>query len=438
MRGTRVQGRGLAATGRTLALLAGLMLAACALPLTGAVAAPPDGGAVFHRVHSRAHLRAFWTPRRIRAAKPLSVLEYRSDGRLLTAAGDSTPAAAAPTAQGTDTGDSTLFPNRANGLVLFFYGSTEYQCSGSVVNSPAGNVVLTAGHCVIDPGPGTTATDIVFIPGYRDGAEPYGEWPATSFVTTPEWKNTASTGNPNDSDEAGDMAMLRLGNRPSDNASIQSVVGSVGIAFNQARNQTYMEYGYPAAFPYDGSRLYEHTSGLSYNDSSFTPATMGISSDFTGGSSGGPWLVGSPPQAMSINVYNYNTLPNVMFGPYFGSIAQNLYDSATGANQPPASATTPSSAFRLVVLSRNRSRGVVVLGAKVPGAGLVVLRGAGLRTLRKTASGRQTVALAVRARGSALADLRGAGHLRVHVGVTYRPTDGSANSKGRDLFLVRR
>src|SRR5436190_343146 len=196
------RGRGQRSTASLFVVLA-LGLLAAWLPAAAALgSAGRHGGVYCHRVHSRAHLRAFWTPGRIRAAQPLSVL--RGDGpggRLLDGGGGATPAAAGPTAHGTDTGDPTLYPNRANGLVLFFYGSSEFQCSGSVVNSTAGNVVLTAGHCVIDPGPGTRATDIVFIPGYRDGSEPYGVWPATSFLTTPERESTTSTGNPNHSDE---------------------------------------------------------------------------------------------------------------------------------------------------------------------------------------------------------------------------------------------
>lgn len=193
-------------------------------------------------------------------------------------------------------------------------------------------MVLTAGHCVIDPDTGTQATDIVFIPGYRDGAEPFDEWPATSFATTSQWQTTAGGPNP---DEAGDMAMLTIDNRPSDSATLQSVVGAVGIAFNQPRLQTYIEYGYPAAFPYDGTRLYELTSPWGRDDSQFSPNPIGISSDFTGGFSGGPWLVGNAPLAESVSDYVYVSAPpswlGYMYGPYFGSLAENLFVSVGGS-----------------------------------------------------------------------------------------------------------
>jgi hypothetical protein len=49
----------------------------------------------------------------------------------------------------------------------------------------------------------------------------------------------------------------------------------------------------------------------------------------TGGSSGGGWIVGS--SVYSVNSYGYATLPNVMFGPYQGSVAQSLYTQAASS-----------------------------------------------------------------------------------------------------------
>src|SRR5205085_3805825 len=152
--------------------------------------------------------------KRIRDAKPLSVLRFTRPGGRLLRGGGATTSAAGPGATGTDTGDSTLYPNRVNGLLLGDFGPLiSFQCSGSVVNTGAGDVVLTAGHCAVDAETGMSATNLVFIPGYRDGAEPYGEWPVTSFAVPSQWQSTVGGGGLN-SDEAGDMAMLVLQNRP--------------------------------------------------------------------------------------------------------------------------------------------------------------------------------------------------------------------------------
>ncbi|MEK6251561.1 MAG: hypothetical protein AABM43_06385 [Actinomycetota bacterium] len=100
------------------------MLATCGLGVATAQGAGGESRSsiVVHSVHSRPHLRAFWTARRIRQAEPMSVLTFSKPGGHVVEAGDASPAAADPSADGTDTGDSTLYPNSANGVVLFFYG----------------------------------------------------------------------------------------------------------------------------------------------------------------------------------------------------------------------------------------------------------------------------------------------------------------------------
>jgi hypothetical protein len=48
-------------------------------------------------------------------------------------------------------------------------------CSASVVDSPAGNLVITAAHCLASRTPGRFA----FAPGYDHGGAPYGIWAVT-------------------------------------------------------------------------------------------------------------------------------------------------------------------------------------------------------------------------------------------------------------------
>jgi V8-like Glu-specific endopeptidase len=436
------------------AVLIALLSAGSAAAQTGNGA--PRGDAVVHAVQAREHLRAFWDAKRMRRAEPLTLM-LGADGQLRssasTTAGDPVPAAAAAGARGTDTGNSTVYPNSPNGVVFGEYDISPtnhelYRCSGSVINTSSGSVVMTSGHCVVDPDTGTPATNLIFVPGFRDSAEPFGEWGAPSFATTPQWQSTAGGANP---DEAGDIAMLTLSHRPADGATVQSVVGAFGIAFNQARSQSYMEYGYPAQSPYDGSRLYELTSTLFYNDNSYTPSTMGISSDFTGGSSGGPWLVGAAPVAMSLNDYIYGSLPGYMFGPYFGSIAQQLFVAAGGSAsgslatvstpRPAAAAATAtpvSNRFQVLGLIRRASRGLAIYRVQVPAAGRLTIGGSEVRKAAATASLAQVVRITVRAAGAARRELRSDGTARVQVRLRYTPNGGSASTQTRRLLLVLR
>ena len=332
-----------------------------------------------------------------------------------------------------------------------------YQCSGSVIDSSAGDLLLTAGHCVIEPETGMIASYVAFVPGYREGAEPFGVWSATGYGTTSLWESSVGTEEP---DEGGDVAILRLQNRESDGQSIQNVVGGLGIGFNQARNQTYTQYGYPAEEPYDGERLYSNTTAYAGEDTSFSPPTMRIASDFTGGASGGPWTVGekSSPTVLSVTDYYYEKEPGYMFGPYFGTAVKALYEAAngggspsgeapnsgggspSGAGSPSAEATSPGTgqakSLRLKTLEHNSRNGTAKLFVWVPGPGTVLVRGTGVRTSERQVGSASTVALTVRATGRALGALDRSGHVLVRATIRYTAEDVTA-SKSRLVHLTR-
>jgi V8-like Glu-specific endopeptidase len=105
-------------------------------------------------------------------------------------------------------------------------------CTASVVNSPAGNLVLTAAHCLA----GLSPSQIVFVPEYRDGAAPYGVWPVTRAVVDEAWSASAS---PDD-----DMAFL-LVRQPGTKASVQSFTGGERLGFGQPPRQPVRVTGYP-------------------------------------------------------------------------------------------------------------------------------------------------------------------------------------------------
>jgi hypothetical protein len=111
--------------------------------------------------------------------------------------------------------------------------------------------------------------------------------------------------------------------------TLTDTLGSRGAGFNQSATQHYLAHGYPAASPFTGGRMFICESDLGTRDASANPPTMGIGCDMTGGSSGGGWVVGNT--VLSVNSYGYSNLPNVIFGPYQGTVAQQLYTSAAGS-----------------------------------------------------------------------------------------------------------
>jgi hypothetical protein len=56
-------------------------------------------------------------------------------------------------------------------------------CTASVINSARGDLLITAAHCLGK----VPVSQMVFIPYFHDGAEPFGEYPVTSQSFPPGW-----------------------------------------------------------------------------------------------------------------------------------------------------------------------------------------------------------------------------------------------------------
>ncbi|RAX44338.1 hypothetical protein DQ354_16105 [Arthrobacter sp. AQ5-06] len=267
----------------------------------------------------------YWTPDRMRAAIPGDVLADKAVERGNTSSAISVEKGASTKVKATK-GKPTIAkletPVDHIGKVFFSIGTTNYVCSGNAVSSANKSTVATAGHC-LNEGPGAFVTNFAFIPAYDNGNAPYGKWTATKLFAPTQW--TAN----------GDMTYdtgFAVVNPREDGAKLGDVVGASGVAFNQPRGLTYKSYGYPQALPFNGTSLWSCT-GTATNDTNNPQfATQGIPCDMTGGSSGGPWFIGSGSDGVqnSINSYGYNRSA-VMYGPYWGTVIQDAYNFAAAA-----------------------------------------------------------------------------------------------------------
>ncbi|MBW8804545.1 MAG: trypsin-like serine protease [Catenulisporales bacterium] len=196
-------------------------------------------------------------------------------------------------------------------------GVASHFCSASVVHSPAGNLVITAGHCVYSDGP---KQHIAFAPGYHNGQTPYGSWTVTKVVVSDAWQSG------HDPDQ--DVAFLQVAASDS-GASLESVTGADQIAFDRG-------FGMPVTVP-------------AYPQGSDTPITCAAPAlrhsatqtewdcrGYPDGTSGAPFLVdvdGSGEKGTVIGViggYQRGGLtPDVSYSCYFGAAIQALYQSAT-------------------------------------------------------------------------------------------------------------
>jgi hypothetical protein len=280
---------------------------------------------------SSATTAGYWTPERMRAAIPGDVLADRAVARQNSKGTNSGPSveergSSTKIAGTSGNGSKTTalhkdeLPVRHIGKVFFTLGGANFVCSGNSVVSTNKSTVSTAGHCV-NEGPGAFATNFVFVPQYKDGAAPLGKWPAKALFAPKQW-----SGDGNMQYDTGFAVVSQLNGQ-----NLADVAGASGVAFNQARGLNYKSYGYPAAAPFTGQTLVSCT-GKSGNDV-INPQfdTQGIPCDMTGGSSGGPWFMGSDATAFqnSINSYGYGTRSTTMFGPYWGDTIQQAYKSAS-------------------------------------------------------------------------------------------------------------
>jgi hypothetical protein len=278
-------------------------------------------------------VRRYWTPARMRAARPPDLT--------ITALGQGEDAAASARAA-RRTRRSSLhreipttreFPYRTHGKVFFTLGLSDYSCSATAVRSPGRSLVWTAGHCVSDPGLAgpVFATNWEFVPGYKEGRKPFGEWPATSLATTPQWggRGPLSGG---DTDFDFGAAVVA----PRGSSHLQEAIGARRIAFRQARDKIYSAFGYPAERPppeFDGRHLFVCRSRYKGADpGTGPPSPLRISCDMTGGASGGGWVIQRDDRryVASVTSYGYWSQPNSVYGPYQGTVARRLYEAAGG------------------------------------------------------------------------------------------------------------
>jgi V8-like Glu-specific endopeptidase len=230
------------------------------------------------------------------------------------------------------TGNPYLPPATTSGKVFFTTtgnGAREnWVCSASTVNSNGKNVVFTAGHCVYGSLGGEVQgegwhSNWVFVPDYHNGSAPYGVWTARQL-----WTLTSYVNNQDEGDDIGAAAM----NTNRYGQHIVNVVGGQGLAWNWPASEYVYDFGYPAAAPFNGLVL-DECDGGEFNWSAYVSSTMGLACNFTGGSSGGPWLMsfgGEFGYVNGVNDFGYSSIPGYIFSAYFGNNADSLYNAVAG------------------------------------------------------------------------------------------------------------
>jgi len=177
---------------KTAAMLAMTAVAGCSSPAPARAAeSTPAAGA--------ARGASYWTVSRLLAARAWQ-------------AGGTTASPSAHTA---------LKAPRVGALFLR-ESSGNHFCTASVVSSPGRDLLITAAHCINGGNASGYRSHIVFIPGYRDGTDPYGIWTPARLLVAPGWARSA--------DPDLDVGFVALNPRHGEN--IEQVLGADTLTFN--------------------------------------------------------------------------------------------------------------------------------------------------------------------------------------------------------------
>jgi hypothetical protein len=308
-----------------LFLVCALALVAAGVPSAPAKPSPrraPATPAVrTHVVRNAEDVTDYWTKKRMRKARPAPTPIVHTSAPAPRATSEAAAGYPFTRTEITAPDDAEY---RMHGKVFFSdpFDGRNYVCSGTAVTSTNESVVWTAGHCVFLR---AWHTNWIFVPAYRNRTAPFGEWPALYTSAPQRWVTNNNIRQ--------DIGVAIVDTDPVTGATLQDTVGSREIAFNGLRSQGYDSIGYPAdgAKPeFTGETEFRCESNWAKDDSfagGSGPLPMAIGCDMTGGSSGGGWL-GDDGKLYSVNSYGYLEEPDVMYGPYFGDIAQTLYSSS--------------------------------------------------------------------------------------------------------------
>ena len=208
---------------------------------------------------------------------------------------------------------NTSYPYRAAGKLFFKIGTASYICSASLIKR---GIVVTAAHCVANYGHSQFYSGWQFVPGYRNGAAPFGTWTVKQV-----WIKTAYYNGTDGCAVYGivcpdDVAVLIL-NTSQAGGYPGTATGWLGYGWNgysfTSNHLTHItQLGYPAGL--DNAAYMERNDSYGYVSSGNSNNTV-IGSNMNGGSSGCPWIANfGLPSTLTGETNGSAPAPNVVVG----------------------------------------------------------------------------------------------------------------------------
>ena len=223
---------------------------------------------------------------------PTDIKRFRRAAKVLaacTALAVAGPVAVAQAAAaGPNTGATVHFSGIPEVGALFssadYTGSSaSHFCTATVLDSPAGDLVLTAAHCVWDASQGTyTHAAITFAPGYDDGLDEHlgGAWTVSDVYVPAGYKA--------DGDPADDYAILRIA--PKNGLNIERVTGGLKLGTTKLPEKVSVIGYNDLAYDVDGNEPIICRATAFEETDDGTAWSRFDCPNYQDGTSGGPWI----------------------------------------------------------------------------------------------------------------------------------------------------
>ncbi|MGV9452344.1 trypsin-like serine peptidase [Streptomyces sp. NPDC003635] len=289
-------------------------------------------------------IEGLWEPDRMRSAKEADKTVSVKDASADQGVSDPEPAPVEAVAE------KTPYHKNAAPVGKVFFDTPEGAavCSGTVikdVNHPGkSNLVWTAGHCVHAGGDGGWYRNIAFVPAYNDlgkseaeltGANateiaPYGNWWADWASTSNEWiQGGSATGG---AGAAYDYSVLHVQPEQGGKSLEETVGAALDVDFSApsaTESGTMGAWGYPAAPPYNGLKMFKCLDQPGrFSLSPTLPTMYRIGCTMTGGSSGGGWFRVVDGETKLVSNTSIGPEDNTwLAGPQLGEGAEALYQN---------------------------------------------------------------------------------------------------------------
>jgi V8-like Glu-specific endopeptidase len=219
------------------------------------------------------------------------------------------------------------FPWKVVGKLLIDGGG--YCTAQSITGAPK-NIIVTAAHCVYDPGVGFKS-GWTFVPAERNGVAPYGQYRWASARALSAWASGGGRRN--------DVAIIRLQNNPTTGQPVSYYTGWLGWHINYPYVRNLHSIGYASNISTQWTSM---CSAESYFASCEGTDVIVKGCNMTYGSSGGAWIQQYKPYEVSGYVEGVVSGPScsgafgqTFVGPHFSTANLGALCSAEGGCTTP-------------------------------------------------------------------------------------------------------